>query len=105
MRPENFFLRYAYPCAYIAMDKGEISSEELAFLEDVAVNNKEITREKLEKVFHRAFSYIDKLAAKMGKTRWDIDVIKEYFYRNHNEVIDAGEGEYNFAVFDFINQV
>ena len=29
MKIENFFLRYAYPCAYIIADRGELSQIEL----------------------------------------------------------------------------
>ncbi|MBD3164102.1 hypothetical protein GF323_02805 [Candidatus Woesearchaeota archaeon] len=94
MKTENFFLRYAYPCAYIIMQRGQISRKELEELEDTAVNNKDISREKLEKVFHRAFGFIDELAAKRGKSRWDRDIIEEYFYSYHNEVIDNGNGIY-----------
>ena len=91
---ENFFLRYAYPCAYIIMQRKEISPEEL---EDIAINNREISKERLEKVFHRAFDFIDQLAEKKNKERWDHEIIKEYFYTYHNEVIDKGEGIYATA--------
>ncbi len=64
MKVENYFLRYAYPCAYILLQLKEISQEELDELEDVAVNNKEISRERLEKTFHNAFHYIEELAKK-----------------------------------------
>ena len=94
---ENFFLRYAYPCAYIIMQRKEISPEELEELEDIAINNKEISRERLEKVFHRAFDFIDQLAEKNCSYRWDPEVIKEYFHSYHNEVIDKGEGIYATA--------
>jgi len=92
MKIENFFLRYAYPCAYIIMQRGEITPKELKELEDIAIKNKEISKERLEKVFHRAFGFIDELAKKKNKGRWD--VIKEYFYSYHNKVIDNKEGVY-----------
>lgn len=94
MRIENYFLRYAYPCAYIIMQRGEITSSELEELENIAINNKEISKNKLEKVFHRAFEFIDKLAEKRGKDRWDTEIIEEYFHSYHNKVIDKGEGVY-----------
>ncbi|MEA2036271.1 MAG: hypothetical protein U9O94_02095 [Nanoarchaeota archaeon] len=95
MKTENFFLRYAYPCAYIIMQRGEITSEQLKELEQIAIDNKEISREKLEKIFHRAFEYIDRLAEIRCSYRWDKGVIEEYFYSYHNEVIDNGEGVYS----------
>ena len=46
------------------MQRGEITSDELKELEDIAVQNKEISKERLEKVFYKAFIFIDELAKK-----------------------------------------
>ena len=97
MNVENFFLRYAYPCAYIIVQRGEITTKELNDLKRIAIDNNEISRKQLEKIFHRAFEFIDGLAKKRGKDRWDMDIIKEYFYSYHNEVIDKGIGIYGSA--------
>ena len=97
MRIENFFLRYAYPCAYIIMHRGELSQTELKELEKIAIENREISRERLERIFHRAFAFIDEFAEKYNAYRWDPFIIKEYFYSFHNEVIDAGAGTYKTA--------
>lgn len=97
MKVENFFLRYAYPCAYIILQRGEISDNELKALGKIAIRNNEISKERLEKVFHRAFEFIDELAKKRGKDIWDFEIIKEYFYSYHNEVIDKGVGVYGNA--------
>ena len=97
MNPENFFLRYAYPCAYIILERGEITQEELDELEDIVINNREISRERLEKIFHRAFEFIDQLAEKNCSFKWDPAVIEEYFYSYHNKVIDGGQGIYATA--------
>ena len=45
MRIENYFLRYACPCAYIIMQKGEIDGNELKELENIAINNKDISKD------------------------------------------------------------
>jgi hydrogenase maturation factor len=66
-------------------------------LEEAAIKNITLPRERLEKVFHRAFEFIDKLAEEKGKDRWDEEVIREYFYSYHNEAIDKGEGTYAVA--------
>jgi len=97
MKIEHFFLRYAYPCAYVLMQRQEITQEELQELEEAAIQNQDVPRERLEKVFHRAFDFIDQLAKKRNKQRWDLEVIKEYFYSYHNEVIGKGEGIYATA--------
>jgi len=97
MKVENFFLRYAYPCAYIALQRGEITNEELQELEEAAVENKDISREKLEKVFHKAFESIRELAKERNKDIWDEAIIREFFYSYHNKVIEKGEGTYATA--------
>src|SRR3989338_6946073 len=97
MSIENFFLRYAYPCAYIIMQRGEITEEKLKELEKAAINNENISREELERIFHRAFAFIDNLAKEKGMERWDERVIFEYFYSYHNKMIDKGEGLYASA--------
>ena len=94
MKVENFFLRYAYPCAYIIMQRGELSKQELDELEDIAIHNKPISRQRLENIFFRAFEHIERLAKLRNKSRWSPEVIQEYFYSYHNLVIDNGEGSY-----------
>ena len=79
------------------MQRKEITSAELKKLEEIAIKNKDISKERLEKIFHRAFSFIDELAKKKNKSRWDPELIKEYFYSYHNEVIDKREGVYATA--------
>jgi len=95
MKVENFFLRYAYPCAYILLQMKGISQQQLHELEDIAVNNKYISRERLEKIFHNAFHYIGELAKKRKKDKWSLEVIREYFYSYHNKIIDEKRGIYS----------
>ena len=97
MKIENFFLKYAHPCAFIIMQRGEITAERLQELEEIAAHEKDISRAELEKIFHRAFYFIDKLAEIKGKDRWDAEIVKEYFYSYHNKVIDNKEGIYENA--------
>jgi HupF/HypC family protein len=94
MKVENFFLRYAYPCAYIILQRGNITSEKLKELEDIAINNKEVSRKELEKIFFRAFEFIDEIAKQRNKDRWDPEVIKSYFYEDHNKIIENKRGTY-----------
>ncbi|MFH1506773.1 MAG: hypothetical protein ABIE94_07375 [archaeon] len=94
MKIENYFLRYAYPCAYILMQLKEITQEELDELEDTAINNREISRERLEKIFHNAFHHIGELAKKKNKDKWNLDIIRYYFHRYHNKIIDEKRGIY-----------
>ncbi|MBL7054603.1 hypothetical protein ISS05_02510 [Candidatus Woesearchaeota archaeon] len=97
MRVENYFLRYAFPCAFILKQRGEINQKKYDWLFDIAVNNKYIKKEELEKIFFRAFNYIDELAKEKNKGRWDFEIIKEYFLKRHNEIIEQGRDMYKDA--------
>ena len=94
MKVENYFLRYAFPCAQIILERGELTQEEHEELRNIAINNKEISKERLEKIFFRAFEEIDEVAEEIGKRRWDLETIKEYFLHKHNIIIDQGKGDY-----------
>jgi len=88
MEPEVYFIRYAYPCAHILCTvRGDVSEGEFKEMEMAAIQNRVMDREYLEKVFFRAFNRINKIAEEMGKDRWDIDVIREYFVGRHNNVL------------------
>ena len=78
MEPEVLFLKYAFPCAFIIKQRGEISDFEHQILEDAAINNKVLERKLLEKVFFRAFERINKVAEEKNKDKWDIEIIREY---------------------------
>ena len=92
MRPEVYFLKYAYPCSWVIQMRGEILEEDLKRLEDAAVYSKVLPREYLERIYFRAFARIKKIAAEMGKNEyWDNAVIEEYFRRRHNAFVDASE--------------
>ena len=95
MEPEVLFLKYAFPCAFIIKQRGEINEFEHQILEDAAINNKVLERRLLEKVFFRAFERINKVAKELNKDKWDSEVIKEYFINKHNSIID--EGMYSYA--------
>ena len=89
MEPEVYFLKYAFPCSFVLWKIGrQITEEEYRRLEDVAVNNKVLPREFLERVFTTAFGQIEKIAEELGKDKWDVNVIKEYFCVRHNAFLE-----------------
>ena len=94
MDVESYFLRYAMPCAFIIRDMGEITDAELKELEDAAEANKPLPREKLEKIFFRAFEKIGRFCKTIGKDKWDRETIERYFKEYHNKEIDRHEGYY-----------
>ena len=97
MEPEVLFLKYAFPCAFVIKQRGEIDNKRFKTLEDAAINNTVLSRNLLEKIFFRAFERIDNVAREMKRSRWDAEVIHEYFIRKHNEIIDKGMYSYATA--------
>lgn len=95
MEPEVLFIKYAFPCAFVIKQRGEIDEKGFRTLEDASINDKVLDRALLEKIFFRAFERIDKVAKEMKSHRWDAKVIREYFVRKHNEIID--QGMYSYA--------
>jgi hypothetical protein len=89
MQVENYFLRYAFPCSMVLKQRGEVDDETVAKLERAAINNDKVDRKLLEKVYFRAISRIKALAKEMNKDYWDLVVIKEYFLKRHNELLDG----------------
>jgi hypothetical protein len=90
MRNETYFLRYAYPCVFIAKQRGEVDDEIMEKLRIAAVKDAPIDRALIEKSFFRAFRRMRIVAEEMGRDVWDIEVIKDYFITRHNMIIDAG---------------
>ncbi|MFH1638213.1 MAG: HypC/HybG/HupF family hydrogenase formation chaperone [Candidatus Woesearchaeota archaeon] len=99
MKPEQYFLRYAFPCAFVLLNQKRITKEEYDELEKAFYETKVLSREKLESVFASAFRRIKALAK--GKDYWDIEVLREYFVSYHNQCIDEGEGDYSKFPKDF----
>lgn len=92
MEPEVYFIRYAHPCAHILCNvRGEVSEEEFAAMGRAAVEGRKLDREFLEGAFWRAFTRISKIAEELGKDKWDVDVIHEYFCVRHNAVLDGSD--------------
>lgn len=94
---EVYFLRYAFPCAFVIKEKNEISQQEYDDLERAAVEGFTVAKPILERIFHRAFYHISNLSKNMEKDKWDYEVIEEYFTNYHNHIIEMGEGAYATA--------
>jgi hydrogenase maturation factor len=90
MRNETYFLRYAYPCLFIAKQRGEVDDSLMEKLRIAAVKDEPVDRALLEKVFFRAFRRMQVIADEMKKDVWDAAVIKDYFVDRHNMIIDSG---------------
>ncbi len=95
---EGYFLRYAFPCTYVIKQRGEVGQKTFDLLEQAALRNKPVKRELLEKTYKKAFERMKRVAASMKKRNfWSFEVVKEYFTRRHNKMIDDGDGSYAIA--------
>jgi hydrogenase maturation factor len=82
MKPEVYFLRYAFPCARVLVDfRKTMTENEFDVLREAVENDIPIARAYLEKIFDRA---IDGLRT-VSEDVWNIDTIREYFWHRHEE--------------------
>jgi hypothetical protein len=95
MNSKNYFFKYAFPCAHLKLERGDITQEEHESLKKKFLENNPPSKENLERVFAPGFVFIKRLAKKMGKDHWDIEVQKEYWEKEHNEIIKRKEGNYS----------
>jgi hypothetical protein len=94
--PEEFFIKYAFPCAHVLLETKLITKEEYNELENGILEKHLPSRDKIEKYFISAFRRIKKLAKDMNiQDYWNIDVIKEYWHNYHNKIIEQREGNYS----------
>lgn len=94
---EDYFLRYAFPCSFITLQRGRISQGEYEELERAAHGDGSVTREKLEKIFSPAIRRMKKLALEKGMRMWSMELLRAYYWKRHNEIIEAREESYAHA--------
>lgn len=97
MKIEAYFLKYAFPCAFITLQRGGIDAKTYDRLEKAAVAGRALPRELLESVFKAAFRRMGVLAREKKCGVWDLDLIREYYWKRHNILIRQGEGNYRYA--------
>ncbi len=89
MKPEILFLKYAFPCSMVLKQRGEINQKTFDKLEKSAINNKPVKRELLEKIYFRAITRMKSLAKEQNKDYFSEEIIREYFTKRHNELLDG----------------
>lgn len=97
MSPELYFLRYAFPCAFIKLQQGKLTKKLYDSLHEAALGKKAVTKAGLMKVFPLALGHIEQIATEKKINKWSVEAIKEYFWEKHDDVIEAGEGFYASA--------
>ncbi len=95
--PEVYFLKYAFPCAFIAMQRGRIDKKTYRRLEKAASSGKVLSFDELAKYFPAAFRRIAALKKKNGHKNWDVELLRDYFWNEHNKIIAAGGEDYRSA--------
>lgn len=89
MRAEILFLKYAFPCSIVLRQRNDISQRTFNMLEKAAINNVPIKRELLEKIYFRAITRMKALAKEQNKYYFSEAIIREYFTKRHNELLDG----------------
>lgn len=94
---ERYFFKYAFPCAQVKLKLGSITPEKYEKLKQIFLENSYPTKQELETTFPPAFKRIKRLAEKRNKNIWNQEIIKQYWTKNHNEIINQGDGMYRTA--------
>ena len=97
----SYFLKYAYPCAYVLCDQGRLGQEDHERLQEAAKAGRDVPFEELERFFPAAFRRIKEVARARGLDPHSFEAIRAYFREEHNRYIDAGDGTYAEAPKEF----
>ncbi len=85
MLAEVYFLRYAFPCARVLVDiRKKITEQEWLDLKNAVETNTPVNRSYLERTFTKAIAGLKKINP---TNYWDIKVIREYFWHQHEKQI------------------
>lgn len=77
MKPEIFFLKYAYPCSFVLLLRKEIGKKEHELLYKSTKEEKLfLSKEKIEKIFWRPMRFLESIS--------DLEVIEKYWRYDHN---------------------
>jgi len=77
MKPEIFFLKYAFPCSFVLLLRKEITKREQDLLYKSAKEEKlYLTKDKIEKIFWRPIRFLKSIS--------DLDEIQKYWRFDHN---------------------
>jgi hydrogenase maturation factor len=83
---KELFLKYAFPCGQVLVNRGNISQEFHDEIKRAIVGNKEI-KEDYIKPFKVALFFLTEIAKKQGKTAIDKEIIRDYYFERHDDVV------------------
>ncbi|MBW2987727.1 hypothetical protein KY336_04205, partial [Candidatus Woesearchaeota archaeon] len=81
LKPEVYFLRYAYPCAKDLLGKS-LKQEDIDKMRNSVLENSPLPREYLEGIFKNAIKGMKKINA---SDYWSIETIRAYFWIEHEK--------------------
>ena len=82
MKPEIFFLKYAFPCSFVLLSRGEINSKEHKLLYKSTKEEKlHLPIKNIEKIFWRALEFIDSIS--------DLNSVQKYWWFDHNKHLES----------------
>lgn len=87
IKDKRLFLKYALPCGSTLVDRGWIKQKDLDSMLDMLVNKKPISI-NLNRVFVVASSTCSLIAMKAGRKEIDSGVIRDYFWNEHDYMVD-----------------
>lgn len=83
MKDKGLFFSYAHPCGDVLVKRGSMEENTLKEIREGLKKGGEIKAEP--KLFRVAYALLCMLAAERGKKEIDDDVIREYYWRKHDE--------------------
>lgn len=86
IKDKQLFLKYALPCASVLVKRGWVSEKKVEELRREVLNGSVIS--DLKDIFLVAYSMCSLTAKKMGKKTIDSQVIRAYFWGEHDDVVD-----------------
>ncbi|MEM7816890.1 MAG: hypothetical protein QXZ20_03180 [Candidatus Aenigmatarchaeota archaeon] len=92
------FLRYALPCAEELIKRKEVTKEYVEEIKDCLKSNKKI-KEDYIKIFKIAYSYCKEIGKKIKRDAMDEEVIRKYFWFEHDKVVDILGSKLDCKVF------
>ena len=80
MKPEVFFLKYAFPCSFVLLSRGEINQKEHELLYKSAEEEELcLSVERIEKIFWRALEFVSSIS--------DLNSVQKYWWFDHNKYL------------------